>query len=585
MKTKITAILLMVALSVPAFSQIPGTPYKAPAPTPQKPKKYCDECGIEMHNVTYAYQHHSWCPYYRAQYGDGPATTPHPHHHPSTKQVVAAAAVSAASEALANEIANEISRAADEYTANANKTYTNSRPGESNGKYIVGKDELSGKIGVFNNFTHDWLLKPKYREMKIYSLDAAVAKNKKDKYGLVNCYSGNEVLPFEYDDFNVYAQGKMVALGKYTGTEKKPSYAERKAHSVWGLWDTKGKQVVPMEYDSIKYSEVSYNSGPIGTVFVYKNGKVGVLDENGAMVLPINFNWTSNRLKANGTPFITAKQDSLYGLYSATNGAQIMPPVFKNVRWTPFFITIQHHKSMKWGMVDGSGNVVLPFEFDDMIYMTPSADAIKALKVPNRLCKASKNGKWGVYDHNGVMLLPHNYSGNDADLNKALMLIPRYSFAHYLRSRAEILVRTKGEFETTSEFEARQKDQNLQTKYIEAELANADKEFLAAQLRKNALDLVLSPYDADASCFTITTPNLPTNSYKLVVKRDDARTFKENFQTMKAAAASTIKCFIDNDAFAIAEMTFTMPDGNVIKYTNPDTEGYTDKIFPIETLK
>ena len=585
MKTKITAILLMVALSVPVFSQIPGTPVKAPTPTPQKPKKYCDECGIEMHNVTYAYQHHSWCPYYRAQYGDGPATTPHPHHHPSTKQVVAAAAVSAASEALANEIANEISRAADEYTANANKTYTNSRPGESNGKYIVGKDELSGKIGVFNNFTHDWLLKPKYREMKIYSLDAAVAKNKKDKYGLVNCYSGNEVLPFEYDDYNVYAQGKMVALGKYTGTEKKPSYAERKAHSVWGLWDTKGKQVVPMEYDSIKYSEVSYNSGPIGTVFVYKNGKVGVLDENGATVLPINFNWTSNRLKANGTPFITAKQDSLYGLYSGTNGAQIMPPVFKNVRWTPFFITIQHHKSMKWGMVDGSGNVVLPFEFDDMIYMTPSADAIKALKVPNRLCKASKNGKWGVYDHNGVMLLPHNYSGNDADLNKALMLIPRYSFAHYLRSRAEILVRTKGEFETTSEFEARQKDQNLQTKYIEAELANADKEFLAAQLRKNALDLMLSPYDADASCFTITTPNLPTNSYKLVVKRDDARTFKENFQTMKAAATSTVKCFIDNDAFAIAEMTFTMPDGNVIKYTNPDTEGYTDKIFPIETLK
>ena len=585
MKEKFVAtVLVAIALAVPAFSQVPGTPIKNPTPNPQKQKKYCDECGIEKGNVTYPYQHHSWCPYYRAQYGDGPAPSHHP-HHPSTKQIVAAAAIDAASQAIANEVANEISRAADEYTAGAYKTYTNSRPGESNGNYIVGKDEMSGKIGVFSNSTRDWLLKPKYKGLKIYSLDAAIATNKKGKVGLVNCYSGNEVVPFEYDDYRPYSNGKFVALCKYTGTEKKPSAAEIKAHSVWGLWDNIGRQVIPTEYDSVKYSEINYTSGNIGTILVYKNGTVGVIDENGTAVLPNDYTWSSNRLKINGIPIVITQKDNLYGVYSGTNGAQIMPNVFSNARWTPFFVLLQHHKTQKWGMVNGNGEVIVPFEYDDMTYFTPSDAVVKALKVPNRLCKANKGGKWAVYDHNGVMLLPNNYSNNDAELNNAMLLIPRYSFAHYLRSRADFLIKTKGEFETSSEFEARQKDQNLQTAYIEKELANADKEFLADQLRKNTLDLVLSPYDADNSCFIITTPKTPTNSYKIVIKRDDARDFKEQFQSIKEKAIGTAKCFIANDAFAIAEMRFELSDGRSFTYTNPDAEGYTDRLFPIETLK
>ena len=573
-----------MSITVSGYSQVPGTPVKNPTPTPEKPKKYCEECGIEKGNVTYPYQHHSWCPYYRAQYGDGPAPSHRP-HHPSTKQIVAAAAIDAASQAIANEVANEISRAADEYSASANKTYTNLRPGESNGNYIVGKDEMSGKIGVFSNSTRDWLLKPKYKALKIYSLDAAIATNKKGKVGLVNCYSGNEVVPFEYNDYRAYSNGKFVALCKYTGTEKKPSAAEIKAHSVWGLWDNIGRQVIPTEYDSVKYSEINYTSGNIGTIFVYKNGKVGVFDEKGATVLTNDYTWSSNRLKINGTPIVITRKDDLYGMYSATNGAQIMPNVFSNTRWTPFFVLLQHHKTQKWGMVNGNGDVIMPFEYDDLTYFTPSDAVVKALKVPNRLCKANKGGKWAVYDHNGVMLLPHNHTSNDADLNNAMLLIPRYSFAHYLRARADFLIKTKGEFETSSEFEARQKDQNLQTAYIEKELANADKEFLAEQLRKNTLDLELSPYDADNSCFTITTPKLPTNSYKIVIKRDDARDFKEQFPSIKEKAISTAKCFIANDAFAIAEMRFELSDGRAFTYTNPDAEGYADRLFPIETLK
>ena len=29
--------------------------------------KVCSECGIVKYNVTYPWQHHTWCPYYRPQ--------------------------------------------------------------------------------------------------------------------------------------------------------------------------------------------------------------------------------------------------------------------------------------------------------------------------------------------------------------------------------------------------------------------------------------------------------------------------------------------------------------------------------------
>ena len=44
-----------------------GTPLANPTANPTAAKKSCASCGIRMYNVTYPWQHETWCPYYRSK--------------------------------------------------------------------------------------------------------------------------------------------------------------------------------------------------------------------------------------------------------------------------------------------------------------------------------------------------------------------------------------------------------------------------------------------------------------------------------------------------------------------------------------
>lgn len=200
-------LMLFVALALPlAAQEMPhGEAVKSPTPTPQKQKKTCAYCGIEMRNVTYPWMHFEWCPYYRAQ-----NTAPSRPAGPTSKQIVAQATTEAITTAIGQSLANDVSRAIDEYAASASKVYVNKTPGESageKGRYVVGVDELSlsKKVGVYDNTYRTWKLKAKYKDLRLLGMDAAIAV-KGDKVGLIDWWSDREVVPFEYDDLVVRAQ-------------------------------------------------------------------------------------------------------------------------------------------------------------------------------------------------------------------------------------------------------------------------------------------------------------------------------------------------------------------------------------------
>ena len=74
MKQKLILALFMLSLGIiGAQAQGAGLSYgeavKAPAPTTTKAKKTCPNCGIIKGNITYPWQHESWCPHYRSQGG------------------------------------------------------------------------------------------------------------------------------------------------------------------------------------------------------------------------------------------------------------------------------------------------------------------------------------------------------------------------------------------------------------------------------------------------------------------------------------------------------------------------------------
>jgi hypothetical protein len=67
-KILLSFLALLTTVSVLAQAGLTqGEAYVNPTPTPQQAKKYCPHCGITKGNITYPWQHESWCPYYRSQ--------------------------------------------------------------------------------------------------------------------------------------------------------------------------------------------------------------------------------------------------------------------------------------------------------------------------------------------------------------------------------------------------------------------------------------------------------------------------------------------------------------------------------------
>lgn len=573
MKKVNSLILILLALFLLPLSaqELPkGEPVKAPTPTPKAQKKYCAHCGIEMRNITYAWQHYEWCPYYQPR--EGSVSRPKP---PSSSQIVSRAATEAVTTAIGQSLASDVSRAMDEYAASAAKTYKNNRPGESageEGRYVVGVNELSwsNKVGVFDNRTREWKVKPHYQDIRLVDMRAAIAV-KGGKVGLIDCWEDKAVVPFEYDIWRFENHGFFSALGRYTGTERKPSIPEKKRHSKWGVWDYKGKNIIPVEYDSIKFSSIGNGDQLILSLFVYKEGKMGLCDYDGDVVLPTEYEWISGVRKIRNSYCVFASKDHrLYGLFDAT-GKPLTGFKYSRIVWEPNYgVEAKEGGKREFGLLDGKGQTVIPFEYDTLRFVVAPDSLYRMLGV-TYLVVTEKDGRYGAYDVNGKELLKPCHERSTQAVFHALSRIPRYSYHYFLSQQAARIIATKGEFETTEEFEARKTDPEKQTRYLENELKGSDKEFLRRQVNLGQVELVLGPYNADGGHFDIAVKGFSENSYRLVIKREDAKQFKEAFNSMKAATLGTAKFFVANDALAIAEMQFEMPDGRVYFYLNPNT--------------
>ena len=70
-KVFLMTIALLVVMTIGAWAQgaglSQGQAVKQATATPTRASKTCPHCGITKGNITYPWQHESWCPYYRAR--------------------------------------------------------------------------------------------------------------------------------------------------------------------------------------------------------------------------------------------------------------------------------------------------------------------------------------------------------------------------------------------------------------------------------------------------------------------------------------------------------------------------------------
>ncbi len=163
--------------------------------------------------------------------------------------------------------------------------------------------------------------------------------------GAVMDATGKLLTPFKYGQINPYVNG-LAAVSNGEESENR----ENGKYGKWGFIDVKGKEVIPTIYEDVT-GDFDGGSYVIATL----NGEQLVIDKNGHT---IHFNTC----------------DKLEGNFYHSNIARAV-------------------KNGKYGMVDKTGKVVVPFEYD--LLNDPSEGLIPA----------QKNSRWGYINDKNVWVV------------------------------------------------------------------------------------------------------------------------------------------------------------------------------------
>ena len=224
------------------------------------------------------------------------------------------------------------------------------------------------------------------------------------KWGYIDTV-GNVVVPLKYAEVYPFAEG-MAAV---------------KAEGKWGFVDrTTGKEVVSVKYDNVK----SFKGG---LASVGLNGKMGFINKTGEETVPLIYNGSRCRFSDGlaamsmngkwgfvdtvGRVVIPFKYDFVYDFsdgmahvsmrgkhgYIGKDNKAIVSVIYDDI--SQFYGNIAQAKSNngKWGLVDRSGNVVMPFKCD---YIGPFVRGIAA---------ALQGRHWGCIDNKGKEVVPFIY--------------------------------------------------------------------------------------------------------------------------------------------------------------------------------
>ena len=159
---------------------------------------------------------------------------------------------------------------------------------------------------------------------------------KGSKYGVV-C-NGDTLVPAQYDQITPTKSGFLIAAqnGKY------------------GVLDQSGKVLLPLHYGVI--SDVS----PEGLALVGEAGHAGIVTFQGKVLIPFVF----DEVKPIQGGFYLVKKNGLSGMYSE-NGQVIVPVDYIRLDGAAGrYIRVQQEKSGPYGLYNMAGDLLLPLQFE-----------------------------------------------------------------------------------------------------------------------------------------------------------------------------------------------------------------------------
>lgn len=256
-------------------------------------------------------------------------------------------------------------------------------------------------------------VKPTMDYFIVGGFSEGLARVEKDgKCGFID-EAGNLVIPLEYDSdrYSYFREGLALV---YVGGEYLPASQRIRTGGKCGFIDKTGKVVIPLEYDSAThFSE--------GLAAVAKDGVQYLIDKSGSIVATLDTYYRSSFSELAIWPFsdglAMVEKEKVDGENRASGrkgfidktGEVVIPFEYELVghAFSDGLVDVGVYDSEKkhnvYGYMDRTGKVVIPFEYSNV---SPFSDGLAVVR-------SKDSYLYGVIDKNGSVVIPleYDYSG------------------------------------------------------------------------------------------------------------------------------------------------------------------------------
>lgn len=215
-------------------------------------------------------------------------------------------------------------------------------------------------------------------------------------------------------------QGRKVFDKEYTNAQAFEGNFCRVGNGKWGIIDTRGKEIIPIGYDSIINNK--WGNKPVW--ITWKTGRCGVYDTTGKQLFDSQYD--SIQYVDNG--ILKIKKDKLWALVKS-NGASITGHEYAFISSSTLLTTWPAiaQKQGKYGLLDDKGIVILDFNYNlidflgDNLYLIQKGKQFKIAnskgvivtksnydiigKISYNLIAVSQKNKWGFINKEGTEII------------------------------------------------------------------------------------------------------------------------------------------------------------------------------------
>ena len=173
--------------------------------------------------------------------------------------------------------------------------------------------------------------------------------------------------------------------------------------NLYGVLDLAGKTILESQFEEIHnafWRDKNFKND-CNLFSVQKNGKWGVIDEQGTTIVPMNWDSTEGWYHDNDENLFIVNQGGLYGIINSANEI-IIDPQYLEISALQDDVSLVKASNGLWGLLDKFGKYIVKPTWQDVNASRVSSEGMVGVQ--------AANGLWGYVDHTGNFIIEPQWS-------------------------------------------------------------------------------------------------------------------------------------------------------------------------------